>query len=106
MRCSSSWPGESTAPRTPRCGTRAAAAAVGEPQDSNLPEPLTPRQVAVLAQLAQGKSNKQIARDLAISDMTVKAHVTAILRSLGVATRAQAIVAFRRERMQEPERTP
>jgi DNA-binding NarL/FixJ family response regulator len=58
---------------------------------------LTPRQAAVLEKLVEGKSNKQIARELAISDMTVKAHVTAILRSLGVETRAQAIVAVRGE---------
>ncbi len=60
-------------------------------------ETLTPRQAAVLEKLVEGKSNKQIARELAISDMTVKAHVTAILRSLGVETRAQAIVAVRGE---------
>lgn len=60
-------------------------------------ETLTPRQAAVLEKLVEGKSNKQIARELAISDMTVKAHVTAILRSLGVDTRAQAIVAVRGE---------
>lgn len=59
---------------------------------------LTPRQAAVLQKLVEGKSNKQIARELAISDMTVKVHVTAILRSLGVETRAQAIVAVRGER--------
>jgi DNA-binding NarL/FixJ family response regulator len=58
---------------------------------------LTPRQAAVLEKLVEGKSNKQIARELAISDMTVKVHVTAILRSLGVETRAQAIVAVRGE---------
>jgi len=56
---------------------------------------LTPRQAAVLQRLVEGKSNKQIARELAISDMTVKAHVTAALRSLGVESRAQAIVALR-----------
>jgi DNA-binding NarL/FixJ family response regulator len=75
----------------------------GLPDDA-LGDPLTPRQVAVLARLAEGRSNKEIARDLAISDMTVKAHVTAILRSLGVATRAQAIVAYRRERSEGEER--
>jgi len=58
---------------------------------------LTTRQAAVLERLVEGKSNKVIARELAISDMTVKVHVTAILRSLGVATRAQAIVAVRGE---------
>jgi DNA-binding NarL/FixJ family response regulator len=60
---------------------------------------LTPRQLAVLALLANGSSNKQIARDLDISDVTVKAHMTAILRKLGVATRSQAIVAFQRDRL-------
>jgi DNA-binding NarL/FixJ family response regulator len=63
--------------------------------------PLTPRQAAVLAKLVEGKSNKQIARELSISDMTVKVHVTAILRSLDVTTRAQAIVAVRGERRSE-----
>lgn len=58
---------------------------------------LTPRQAAVLEKLVEGKSNKQIARELCISDMTVKVHVTAILRSLGVVTRAQVIVAVRGE---------
>ncbi len=60
-------------------------------------EPLTLRQIAVLALLARGKSNKEIARELRISDLTVKAHVTSILRKLAVSTRAQAIVAFRRD---------
>jgi DNA-binding NarL/FixJ family response regulator len=60
-------------------------------------EPLTARQVAVLTLLAKGKSNKEIANALVVTEMTVKAHMTAILRKLGVATRAQAIVAFQRE---------
>ncbi|MBV8592532.1 MAG: response regulator transcription factor [Acetobacteraceae bacterium] len=58
--------------------------------------PLTPRQVAVLSLLARGKANKEIARELRISEMTVKAHMTAVMRKLRVSTRAQAIVAFRR----------
>ena len=59
---------------------------------------LTTRQLAVLSLLADGKSNKQIARELAISEMTVKAHVTALMRKLGVSTRAQAIVMFKQQR--------
>ncbi len=58
--------------------------------------PLTGRQIAVLGLLAKGKSNKQIANELHISENTVKAHMTSILRKLGVATRAQAIVSFQR----------
>ncbi len=66
---------------------------------------LTPRQLAVLALLANGSSNKQIARDLDIRDVTVKAHMTAILRKLGVATRSQAIVAFQRDRLSHGQPT-
>jgi two-component system, NarL family, nitrate/nitrite response regulator NarL len=53
-------------------------------------EALTDRQVDVLAQLALGKSNKSIARQLELSEKTVKAHVTAIFRTLGVVNRTQA----------------
>lgn len=57
---------------------------------------LTHRQLAVLELLAQGKPNKIIAADLQISEATVKAHVTQILRALRVTNRAQALVAARR----------
>jgi DNA-binding NarL/FixJ family response regulator len=65
-------------------------------------EPLTPRQITVLTLLSKGRSNKQIANELKISEVTVKAHMTAILRKLGVMTRAQAIVAFQREQLARP----
>lgn len=54
---------------------------------------LTPRQLAVLGLLAQGKANKIIAYELGISEITVKAHVSAILRKLGVSNRLQAVIA-------------
>lgn len=54
---------------------------------------LTPRQHAVLDLLAEGKANKVIAFDLGISEITVKAHVSAILRKLGVSNRLQAVIA-------------
>ncbi len=54
---------------------------------------LTPRQRDVLAMLRQGKSNKEIARDLDLAEITVKLHVTAILRTLGVENRTQAAIA-------------
>ena len=53
---------------------------------------LTPRQRDVLAMLRQGKSNKEIARDLDLAEITVKLHVTAILRTLGVENRTQAAI--------------
>ena len=54
---------------------------------------LTPRQTDVLAQLLQGKPNKLIARELNLSVETVKDHVAAVLRALGVSSRTQAVVA-------------
>ena len=54
---------------------------------------LTDRQAQVMRLMAKGESNKQIARALNLSESTVKVHVTAILRALGVSSRAQAIVA-------------
>ncbi len=57
---------------------------------------LSDRQAAVLNLVTDGKSNKQIAWELSISETTVKAHMTAILRKLGVSSRAQAIVLLQR----------
>jgi DNA-binding NarL/FixJ family response regulator len=57
---------------------------------------LTERQRQVLALLAEGKSNKQICRELGLAEATVKIHVTAILKALKVASRTQAVVAINR----------
>jgi DNA-binding NarL/FixJ family response regulator len=57
---------------------------------------LTPQQFRVLGALCSGLLNKQIAYELDVSEATVKAHVTAILRKLGVATRTQAVLAASR----------
>lgn len=54
---------------------------------------LTARQAAVLQQMMQGKSNKEICRALAIAEPTVKNHVTAILRALDASNRTEAVVA-------------
>ena len=54
---------------------------------------LTPRQTEVLGLLLQGKPNKLIARDLNLSVETVKDHVAAVLRSLNVSSRTQAVLA-------------
>lgn len=55
--------------------------------------PITPRQQQVLQGLLQGKPNKLIASELAISAETVKDHVQAIYRALGVNSRTQAVLA-------------
>lgn len=57
---------------------------------------LTPRQRDVLTLLAQGKSNKQIGETLGLTEATVKQHVSAILKTLGVTNRTQAVLAGRR----------
>ncbi|MGA7801304.1 MAG: response regulator [Gammaproteobacteria bacterium] len=53
---------------------------------------LTPRESEILGLLAEGQSNKMIARNLGISDGTVKLHVKSILRKLGVHSRVEAAV--------------
>jgi len=53
---------------------------------------LTPQQFRVLQMLGVGQLNKQIAYDLGVSEATIKAHVTAILRKLGVTNRTQAVL--------------
>lgn len=57
---------------------------------------LTPRQLEVLALLCEGLPNKLICRRLNISAGTVKAHLSSILRELGVGSRLQAVVWARR----------
>ena len=54
--------------------------------------PLTPRQQQVLELLVEGRSNKEIARTLKLGEGTVKIHMAALLRNLGVANRAAAAV--------------
>ncbi|MEO7009589.1 MAG: response regulator transcription factor [Caldimonas sp.] len=54
---------------------------------------LTPRQTDVLGLLLQGQANKLIARELNLSVETVKDHVAAVLRSLNVSSRTQAVLA-------------
>jgi DNA-binding CsgD family transcriptional regulator len=70
-------------PRGPRRATTANAAG------------LTPRQVDVLALLADGLSNAEIAGRLTVSPKTVDHHVSAVLRKLGVVNRGQAAAAAR-----------
>lgn len=55
---------------------------------------LTPQQFRVLGMLAEGLLNKQIAYDLDVSEATIKAHITAVFRKLGVRNRTQAVIAI------------
>jgi DNA-binding NarL/FixJ family response regulator len=57
------------------------------------PEPLTAREAQILALLAEGLVNKQVAARLGISRHTVKTHLAALFHKLGVSTRAEAVAA-------------
>jgi DNA-binding NarL/FixJ family response regulator len=60
--------------------------------------PLSAREVEILVYIAQGNSNKQIAKSLHISDQTVKNHITSILKKLSVNDRTAAVVHALRHR--------
>lgn len=66
-------------------------------EESGIPpellQALTRKQLLVLERMTKGESNKQIAYNLDIAETTVKAHVSAILRKLGVHNRVQAILS-------------
>ena len=53
---------------------------------------LTPQQIKILKLICVGKPNKQIAYELSLAEATVKAHITALLKRLGVRNRTQAVV--------------
>ncbi|MBD1557429.1 response regulator transcription factor [Vibrio sp. S9_S30] len=61
---------------------------------------LTPQQYRVLGMLSDGLLNKQIAYELSVSEATIKAHMTAIFRKLGVKNRTQAVILLQQ---MEPE---
>jgi DNA-binding NarL/FixJ family response regulator len=81
---------------------------VGEPDtgaaraqaDDALAEKLSHRQLEVLRKAVQGKANKVIARELGISDSTVKVHLTAAFRALGVHNRTEAVYVAARSGLQ------
>lgn len=93
-------------PPPPPGGDTVPAVMRAAPPDQPLPAPepaqkvrslesfgLTPRQAEVLALLLKGMPNKLIARELSLSVETVKDHVAAVLRALGVSSRTQAVLA-------------
>ena len=66
--------------------------------------PLSPREVQILDNIAQGMTNKQVAYTLTISEQTVKNHMSSILRKLSVNDRTQAVVyAMRQGWIKMPE---
>jgi DNA-binding NarL/FixJ family response regulator len=65
---------------------------------------LSPRQLEVLTLVAEGKPNKIICDELGLAERTVKAHVTEVLRALGVSSRTQAALAAARLGLGRPRR--
>lgn len=65
--------------------------------------PLTHHEAQILVSIAQGMSNKQIARALSMSDQTVAKHIAEILRTLGVADRTAAVVEAWRQNWMIPD---
>ncbi|MDQ3726149.1 MAG: PAS domain-containing protein [Actinomycetota bacterium] len=77
-------------------GRRAAELLADQPKrrEDDLAKTLTPRQIEILALVAEGLSNAEIANRLFLGESTVKWHVRKILRALGVANRAQAVARY------------
>ena len=73
-------------------GAPATGAAPGDDQPGELPDGLTPREAEVLALIAEGLTNTEIADRLVVSAATVKSHVNHIFAKAGVRDRAQAVV--------------
>jgi len=69
--------------------------AVEEETTNALAKKLTPRELQVLKGLTEGKSNKEIARDLDITEPTIKLHVKTLYRKVGAANRTQAALIAR-----------
>ncbi|HMJ37017.1 MAG TPA: response regulator transcription factor [Baekduia sp.] len=95
----------------PSVAARLVAAVVGgaadpRPPEHTLADALTPREREVLALLARGLANKRIARELGVSEKTVKAHVGHLLAKLGVADRTQAALYAVRTGLAEDAAAP
>ena len=85
--------GEETVPAVMHVGGYASSAGAYQTAATLVGLGLTPRQTDVLALMLQGKPNKMIAREMSLSVETVKDHVAAVLRALGVNSRTQAVLA-------------
>jgi len=74
----------------------------GDDEDLARIASLTPAQRRILAAIRRGLLNKQIAYELDISEATVKAHITAIFRKLGVSSRTQAVLVAAKLEVNQP----
>jgi len=67
---------------------------------------LTPQQLRVLDLLRRGFPNRQIAQELALAESTVKAHITEILRKLGLFSRNKAVIEIGKMDLPDPKGRP
>jgi DNA-binding NarL/FixJ family response regulator len=77
----------------------APAAPAASPDEPDLPDGLTPREAEVLALIAGGLTNAEIAERLVVSAATVKSHVNHIFAKTGARDRAQAVAYAHRHRV-------
>jgi DNA-binding NarL/FixJ family response regulator len=82
----------------------ASAGSVGEPLTAALPDDLTPREAEVLALIAEGMSNAEIAERLFVSPTTVKSHINHLFAKAGLRDRAQAVNYAHRTGIATPPR--
>jgi NarL family two-component system response regulator LiaR len=76
------------------------------PKEPLTPDPLTGRELDILRLVAQGKSNKEIAAQLGIAEMTVRTHVSNVLGKLHLASRTQATLYALRKGLASWEDSP
>lgn len=81
------------------------AAALMAPESGGRAEVLTARERDVLAEIAAGRSNREIARSLSLAEKTVKTHVSNVLMKLGVADRTQAAIYAVRHGLARPDQS-
>jgi DNA-binding NarL/FixJ family response regulator len=84
-----------SATETPEVGDPAEISATSPRRPTSMHPEFTNRQIDVLALLSEGDSNKAIARKLGLSEHTIKIHMAAIFKTLGVRNRTEAAIACR-----------
>jgi len=90
----------------PAAASAAPAASADEHDAAQRVCDLTPQQFRVLQMLGEGLLNKQIGYELGVSEATIKAHMTAILRKLGASNRTQAVLIAGRLALDPAAMTP
>ena len=80
-----------------RAGVRLAPRPAAPAPEPAGPDPLTPRERAVLALVAEGRTNRQVGAELFISEKTVSVHLSRVMAKLGASSRTEAVtVAYAR----------